>query len=147
MKSQIRQRVTPWVPFILEWTDAGGAQQSQSFKLSYDLNAFTLIEQELGVSMFTEAGEVFDNVSAKNASVLLWAAVQENQPEYEGVAGLRAIRTLLTISSARAAIIACSEAYITQLPDAKQAILRANIEARKNGEAPPLVQSPTPTVA
>lgn len=146
MKSQIRQRITPWVPFVLEWTDADGAKQSQSFKLSYDLNAFMLIEQALGISMFTDAGDIFDTPSATNTSVLLWAAVQENHPEYEGQDGLRAIRTLLTVSTARVAIIACSEAYITQLPEDKQKQIRDFIAAKKSGEPVPLEQSPTPTV-
>lgn len=145
MKSPLRQRITPSVPFVLDWTDADGAKQTQTFKLSYDLNALMLIEQELGISMFTDAGDVLDAPSATNTSVLLWAAVQEHQPEYEGKFGLRAIRSVLTIDTAKAAIAACSEAYITQLPEEKQKTIREFIEKKKNGEVP-LEQSPTATV-
>lgn len=143
-KSIMRQRITPWVPFVLKWKDHDGTEQVQSFKLSYDMNAFGLVEQQLGISMLTDAGTIFDTPTAKNVSVLLWAAVQENQPEYEGEAGLRAIRSLLTVATVKTAVIACSEAYITQLTDEKQKLIREFQEAKKRGsEAPsPLAESP-----
>lgn len=143
-KSALRRRITPSVPFTLHWEDADNSKQSISFRLSYDLNALTLVEEQLGKSMFTEVGEVLDNPSAKNASVLLWAAVQENHPEYAGEEGLHAIRSMLTVGSSKEAAVACSDAYLSQLPSDMVAKLKAIQAARAAGEQPvPLAPSPT----
>lgn len=112
----IRERISPSVPFTLEVEDATG-KFSHSLRLSYNFDSLGLIETETGKSMLTEATEVFDNPSCKNVSVLLWAALQENHPEYRGLNGLRIIRQNLTLGQAKKAKDACEEAFVKQLPD------------------------------
>ncbi len=141
MKSSVRRRISPFTPFILKVEDANGDKFEQSLKLSYDFNSLLLVEEKTGKSMLTQVGEVIDNPSIKNVSILLWAAVQEYQPEYEGEEGLRTIRYNLTLATAKDAKEKCAEAFLLQLP--------ADQVARLKGEGeeatPPLAQSPVPT--
>ena len=99
--------------------------------------------------MLTQAAEVFENPTCDNVSILLWAALQENHPEYregrdekDGGKGLAVVQQNLTLGQAKAAKDACEEAFIKQLPDAQ-------LEKLLNkGSAAPLEQSPvTPAAA
>lgn len=142
MKSAIRRRISPSVPFTLTFEDSEG-KASFSYRLSYNLNSLTLVEEVLGLSMFTDIGTVVTNPSVKNVSVLLWAALQENHPEYEGVEGLEVVRQNLTIAQLRDTLNACSEAYVKQLPLEQQKNIEARIKGEKEGsEALPLTPSP-----
>lgn len=143
MKSNFRARITPSVPFILAIEDEAG-KTSFALRLAYDFNSFSLIEEKLGKSMLTEVGELLDCPSAKNVSVLLWAALQINHSEdFGGDEGLRAVRNLLTLDTAKAALSACTQAFIKQLPPDKVEELKKIQEAQKAGEpAPPLAPSP-----
>jgi len=144
MKSQLRQHISPSVPFILNVSDETGGYKL-SFRLSYDFNAFAAVEGVLGKSMLTDVGELLENPSATNVSVLLWAAVQENHPEYVGEQGLRAIRSYLNTVTAKEAREACSAAYVKQLPAEKLEELRKIQAEREAGvTASPLAQSPAP---
>ncbi len=142
MKSQLRQHISPSVPFTLNVSDANGGYKL-SFRLSYDFNAFAAIEGVLGKSMLTDVGELLENPTATNVSVLLWAAVQENHPEYVGETGLRAIRSFLNTVSAKEAREACSQAYVKQLPPEKLEELKKIQAEREAGNAgAPLAPSP-----
>jgi len=144
-KSPFRRRVSTPVSFLLNWEDEDGSKVSQSFQLCYDFNSLALVEEALGKSMLMDIGEILDNPSVKNVSVLLWAAVQEHNPEYEGKDGLREIRYNLTVGTAKEALAACSEAFIKQLPAEQVAKLREIQAARTAGEqALPLAMSPAP---
>lgn len=138
MKSALRRRITPSVPFTLHVEDANGDKFSISFRLSYDFKALTLVEELTGKSMLTEVADVFnENPTVKNVSILLWAAVRENHPEWADEDGFDAIRANLTLATAKEALAACTEAFVKQLP--------AEQVARMKGEAPdapPLVPSP-----
>ena len=133
-KSPFRRRVSGSVPFILNCEDADGTKFSQSFQLCYDFNSLALVEASLGKSMLTDIGEILDNPSVKNVSVLLWAAVQEHNPEYEGPDGLREIRYNLTVGTAKEVLAACSQAFVKQLPAEQVKRLEEIQAARAAGE-------------
>jgi len=131
----IRERISPSVPFTLAVEDARG-KFSLSLKLAYDFDALGLVEEQTGKSMLTQATEVFDNPSCKSVSVLFWAALQENHPEYAGEKGLRAVRKNLTLGQAKAAREACFEAFLKQLPDEQVAAFKGEKEADPLAIAP-----------
>ena len=136
----LRERVSPSVRFVLDVQDESG-KFSLPLLLSYDFDSLGLIEEHTGKSMLTAATEVFDNPSCKNVSVLLWAAVQENHPEYRGERGLKAVRKNLTLMTAKKAKDACEKAFLKQLPDEQ-------VEKLIGGEtAAPLEQSPEALVS
>jgi len=94
-----------------------GSSFQLSLKLSFDFNAMALVEDKLGMSMLS--GEVFENPSAKHTMVLLWAAMQENHPEYEGEDGLECVGTMLNLKSAKEALEAITKAFVASLPKSK----------------------------
>lgn len=144
MKSPLRRRIAPSIPFILNYEDADGTKVSESFRLAYDFNSFTLIEETLHTNLLMDIGPLLDAPSVRSISVLLWAAVQLNHPQYEGAEGLEAIRCNMTLATAKEAKEACSEAFLTQLPVEQRAKLKAQAEAAQAGEQIPLAQSPAP---
>jgi hypothetical protein len=92
-----------------------------------------------------DIGEILDNPTIKNVSVLLWAALQENHPEYEGLEGLQTVRCNLTIATAKEAKEACAAAFITQLPPDQVEAFKKVMAANAAGEpALPLTESPAP---
>jgi hypothetical protein len=143
MKSALRRRVSASVPFILTYENEDGTKFSDSFRLCYDFNKLALVEEILGKSVLLDIGEILDNPSVKNVSVLLWAAVLENHPEYEGAEGLETIRYNLTTWTAKEALTACTDAFMKQLPLEQQQRLKDIQEKRAAGEkTPPLAPSP-----
>ena len=137
MKSQLRRRISPSVPFTLTFEDELG-KTSQAFRLAYNLNSLTLVEEKLGKSMLTDIGEVIDVPSVKNISVLLWAALQENHAdEFEGDEGLELTRQNLTLAQSKEALNACSEAYVKQLPAEQQERIMAIVKAKETGSVVP----------
>jgi hypothetical protein len=136
-KSALRRRVAPSVPFVLEYSDASGTYK-EALQLSYNWNGLALIEEKLGKSTLLDIGELLDNPTATTLSVLLWAAVQENHPEYDGEEGLATLRCNMTLATALAVRAACSRAFITQLPPEQVSAFEAAIA----GTTPPLAQSP-----
>ena len=135
MKSPLRRRISPSTPFTLTFEDEQG-KASLSYKLAYNWNSLALIEEKLHVSMITDIGQVFENPNVTNVSVLLWAAIQENHAEegYDGDAGLELIRQNLTISCAKEALAACSDAYVKQLPPEQQERVKKLVAAAAAGE-------------
>ena len=145
MKSPLRRRITPSVPFILTYEDESG-KYSDSFRIAYDWNTLALVEEQLGKNMLLDIGVVLDNPSIRNVSVLLWAGVQIYQPEYAGEEGLEVLRCNLTIATAKEAKEACTSAFVQQLPPEQVAAMAAAAAAAAKGEPRPLEPSPTPAV-
>lgn len=124
MKSAMRRRISPSVPFTLTFEDEKG-KASFSYRLAYNWNSLALAEEKLGQSMIVDIGTAFDNPSVTNVSVLLWAALQEYHSEdFAGDEGLELVRQNMTISIATAARSACSDAYVKQLPLEQQEKLK-----------------------
>ncbi len=143
MKSPLRRRISPSVPFTLTFEDEQG-KASFSYKLAYNWNSLALVEEQLGKSVLLDIGDILDNPSVKNVSVLLWAALQENhEDEFEGAEGLRLIRQNMTVAVAKIARLACADAYTKQLPKEQQEKLKEIMKAREVGDATtPLSESP-----
>ena len=147
MKSPLRRRISPSVPFTLTFEDAEG-KFSASYRLAYNWNSLALAEMELGRNLLLEMGVILENPSITTVSILLWAALQENhEEEFAGKEGLELLRQNLTLSVARAAKEACGEAYTKQLaPEQIAAIEKAQKAAEEAAAAgqDPLAVSPTP---
>lgn len=142
MPSPLRRRITPFVPFVLKYTDESG-EYASNLKIAYDWNSLALVELELGKNMLLDIGAVLDNPSIINVSVLLWAGLQIYHPEYEGAEGLEAVRSNLTIATAAEAKAKCSEAFVKQLPPEQVAAMEKAAAAAAAGQAaPPLEPSP-----
>ena len=141
MKSPLRRRISPSVPFTLTFEDEQG-KASFSYKLAYNWNSLALIEEQLGTSMIVDIGDIFENPTIKNVSVLLWAALQENHADegYAGVEGLEYIRQNLTIPIAKDALRACSDAYVAQLSPEQQARLKKLANGEQVEQSDPLAQ-------
>src|ERR1700741_1203593 len=109
-----RRRISPPVPFTIQFEDEAGTH-SKSLLLSYDLNAFALIEEQTGISMLTGGAALFTQPTVKNITVLLWAATQANSDEFAGKEGLVALRNLLSLNQLQKALEASIEAFVQQL--------------------------------
>lgn len=132
-KKALRKRITPSVPLSLTITNGDDSSFVVSFLLTFDFNAMALVEANTGLSMLT--GEVFVNPNATKISILLWAAVQTNQPEYEGEEGLEAIRSFLTTDNVTEVLKAVDAAFLAALPKERAEELKAAAEAKRNGTA------------
>lgn len=147
-KLPVIEQIAPSVP--LELTLTGG--RVLSFRLSFDYNALALVEEKTGYNL--HRGAIFNNVTASNLSVLLWASLQNANPEYEGDLGLKAVRSYLTLSNRNAVENAIQEAYMASLPDdererikevakkAAEALLRGIKENQPDSGEVPLEQAP-----
>lgn len=135
-KSNLRRRITPFVPFSTLVENADGGKFELNFKLSFNFNAMALVEEQTGLSMLT--GEIFSKPSAKHTTVLLWAAIQENHPEYAGQDGLETIGSILTLTSAKDALNAIQKAFVASLPKdkAEQLEKAATDPSAEGGEDP-----------
>lgn len=121
-----RKRLAPSYPYVLSVETDGGIEQV-GVRLSFDFNALVLVEDRTGYGMLT--GAIWKGLSANNLSVLLWAALQANHPEYAGDAGLVAVRSMLSLRNSEATTDALQEAYMKSLPDDQQAKIKEAIEA------------------
>lgn len=137
-KDTLRRRITPPVLFTLKVEDETGSREL-NVSLAYDLNAFTLVEEEIGLSMLTDLPLILDLPTIRSITVLFWAALQVNHEEdFGGAAGLRLVRSLVGYGDLVPVHEACVEAFIRQLPKEKADALRASIaelKAAKEKEA------------
>lgn len=127
-QSTARRRQAPSYPFVLSVETDGGIE-TVGVRLCFDFNALVLIEERTGYGMLT--GAIWKNLSAGNLSVLLWAALLSNHPEYNGEAGLVTVRSMLSLRNSEAATEALQDAYMKSLPDDQQARIKAAIEEAK----------------
>ena len=134
----LRRRITPTVPLVLHVEDSDRGSFDVSFRLAFDLNAMALVEEKTGLNMLT--GEAFKEPNASRTSILLWAAVQENNPEYAGDGGLYAIRSFLTLSNAQEVLTAINEAFIAALPREQVAAMKAAAEGVADPQPIPVSQ-------
>ena len=146
MKTALRRRVSPSVPFLLEFEDEQG-KFSERYQLAYNWNSLALIEEKLGKSMLLEISTVFENVSVANVSILLWAALQEyHSADFAGDEGLELLRQNLTLAAANLATTACASAYVKQLPLEQQRkieeIRKTAAEGVQAAPTPPLAETP-----
>ena len=144
MKSALRRRITPSVPFTLRVED-GKDIFEQSFRLSFDLNAFVLFEDTVGVNLLQNLSSIFDSPSVTTLTALFWVAIQENHPEYAGEDGLQILRSNVTLSNLGDVRLACSQAFLAQLPAEQAAKIKADMEKQAAGETP-LAPSPVPSI-
>lgn len=152
MAAQItaRKRIAPSYPFVLQ-VETDGGNENVGVRLSFDFNALVLIEDRTGFGMLS--GAIWKNLSANNLSVIFWAAVQLNHPEYVGDAGLVAVRSMLSLRNSEAVTEALQDAYMKSLPDDQQERIRQAIEAAKakaageNASGSDLPLAPTPATA
>ena len=122
MASPLRRRIAPSVPYTLNVENDGGDKFSLSFRLAYDLNALSLAEETLSrqlgreINIFAEIAKCLDIPSIRTTSILFWAAVGLNHPEWRGEDGLEALRSCVTIKDLKDVASVCAEAFILQLP-------------------------------
>ena len=146
---EIARALAPVVPFTLEIADGRGGKRALSFRLSYNFNAYALIERytrgpkgEPGLDML-KGLLVWGQINATNLQILFWAALRQEHPEYRGDIGLEAVGELLNLNNSVAASDACFEAWMLTLEEENRAAIRKMIEARNDKEQPENPQTPT----
>jgi hypothetical protein len=131
----LRRRIAPSVALSLELVDDNGDKFTRNFRLSFDLNAMTLVQEETGLSMLN--GEIWNLINEKTLSVMFYAAILAQQPEYASKDGLAVIRSYMDASNAEKITEALNEAFLLQLPKERQDKIRAAQQAAKEkGENP-----------
>lgn len=142
-KTPLRRRITPSVPFTLHVEDSDGSSFDQTFQLAFDLNAMAAFEEVTEINMLRNINKVLDSPSVSTLTALFWAALHVNHPEYAGHEGLSVVRSNITLGNAKAALKACVEAFLSQLPSEQVEKIRA---AQKAGAViDPLAQGPPAT--
>jgi hypothetical protein len=142
--TSLRRRIAPSVPLSLELVDDGGATFTRNFRLSFDLNAMTLVQEQTGLSMLN--GEIWNDLNEKTLSVMLHAAVLAHNPEYDCSDGLGVIRSYMDTTNIEKITDALNEAFLLQLPGERQEKIRkAQAAAKEKGENPtPPATAPAP---
>ena len=143
----LKRRIAPSVPLKLQLDDDGGANFVREFRLSFDFNAAALIEEKTGLNLLT--AEVWTSgLSSRSLSVMLWAAVLANHPEYAfsddkgepTEEGLEIIRSYMDVGNTDLIHDALWDAYFISLPkDKRETLERARAEliaAQKAGRSP-----------
>lgn len=114
----------PSVPCQLQVPTKDGVRQL-NFRLTFDFYALSIAEEKLGVSMLTLNPKVWTDMSARTASILLWAGIQKfHSEDYDGDEGLAAIRSYLFAANVAPAIEAINEAYIAVQTEGVQKFIR-----------------------
>ncbi len=153
--SALKRRIAPSVALTLELQDDSGAKCTKNFRLSFDFNTKAEIEERTGLNLLT--AEVWTNLSARTLSVMLWAAILANHPEYRTVdakdeetdEGLEVIRSYMEVGNTDQVHDALWNAYFISLPkDRREALEKARAElmeatkARAEGKPVPLAPVP-----
>lgn len=154
-QTALKRRIAPSVPLNLELEEDAGAKSVKNFRLSFDFNAKAEIEERTGLNLLT--AEVWTKMSARTLSIMLWAAVLANHPEYrtedgkgnETDEGLEVIRSFMEVGNSDAIHDALWNAYFISLPkDRRELLEKARKElmeaakARAEGRPLPLAQVP-----
>lgn len=121
--------VIPSVPLQLRMKDASG-EHVLRFRLVYDSEAFTRIEEKLWFRMPCLLLVVL-GVSEKSyvsatdmLAILFWAGIVRHSPEYGDENGLAAIRSYLNLRNVGPITKAIREAFLRCLPEDQQGELR-----------------------
>lgn len=136
----LRRRIAPAVPLKLELEDDSGATFVRNFRLSFDFNAVTLVEETTGFSLLS--GAIWKRITAKNLSLLFYAAILANHPEFDTddglgnktTVGLEVVRSYMDGSNMAQITEAVSEAYTRSLaPEDQARIRKAQAEEKAKG--------------
>lgn len=143
---------SPSFPYTVVLLDRTGAKHEVSFRLTFDFRALALVEAHTGLSLLTQAGAMFQEMSVTNLTIMFWAAIQASHPEYAGKAGLEAVRSYFTLGNVEGMCDAVQEAFLVSLPPEQEAAIRASLlaEKTKSGikeEASSPLASPVPASA
>lgn len=137
------------VPLKLDLEDEGtGATFTRNFRLSFDFNAIALCEERTGLGFLN--GEIWTKLNATNISIMLYAAILSNHPEYWTVdkfsnptpEGLEVLRSYLDAGNLQLVTRALNDAFMQSLPVDK----RAELEAKQKAEEVKAI-NPTPPAA
>jgi hypothetical protein len=118
-KAALRRRINPCVELTLET----GEGRTEAFKLSFNYNAFALIEDEVGSSPL-DGPSFWLSMTAKKLRATLWAAVILNHPEYDSREGLLVIGSYMDPSNTDQIATALFDAYVAGLSKENQEKLR-----------------------
>lgn len=163
-KSPLRLRQAKSVPLTLKLEEDGGATFTKNFRISFDFNAISLIE-EMTRSPFRPdglgflSGEIWKKLNATNISIMFFASVLANHPEYNTLDkatgepttdGLGALRSYLDPGNVETIIKALNEAFMIALPKEKREEIerqqREEEEARRKaageGDRPTIAEGP-----
>lgn len=132
MQQALKRRIVPSFPLALNLTDDDGTKQTLNFRLSFDYNAFALIQDRTGLEMAT--GDVWRNLRGSVLSVVFWAALLAHHQEYRGDEGLEVIRSYMDAGNTDQITEAILDAYIASLPEEKQAPIRELKERALHGD-------------
>jgi hypothetical protein len=144
-KSLLRKRMSKSVPLKLDLEDDGtGATFTRNFRLSFDFNAIAFCEERTGLGFLN--GEIWTKLNATNISIMLYAAILANHPEYWTVdkfrnptpEGLEVLRSYLDAGNMATVISALNDAFMQSLPADKRAELEANQKAEESKGANPI---------
>jgi hypothetical protein len=139
----LRRRIAPSTPLSLELVDDSGDKFTKNFRLSLDYNAASYIELKSGFGFLD--GEIWGQLNATTISIMLYAAVLANHPEYWTVdrndqatdEGLEVIRSYMDMENTEQITKALNDAYVSSLPpDKKERALKAQAEAEARAENP-----------
>lgn len=136
----LRRRIVPAVVLQLDLADDSGAQFSRTFRLSWDFNAFALVQEKTGFDM--TGLRAWANLNPATLSIMFWAAALACQPEYAGDEGLGVIRSYLDVSNEDLVGAKLFEAYAAALPAKQRQILldvKAKLERGEDPTQPPAV--------
>lgn len=144
-KSLLRKRMAKSVPLRLDLEDdMTGATFTRSFRLTFDFNAIAYCEEKSGLGFLT--GEIWTKLTATNVSLMLYAAILANHPEYWTVdrhgnptpEGLEVLRSYLDAGNMAIVMRALNDAFMQSLPAEKRAELEAKQKAEESKGANPI---------
>jgi len=117
----LRKRLTPSVPFTIEFTDTKGTYR-QPVQLAFDFNALAAVEEATGVNLLNNYLYIY-KMDAINVSLFFWAALLAYQPEYADKDGLEKVRSFLDFGNWEPAAIAVIEAFKLSLSPAQRQVI------------------------
>lgn len=145
----LKKRIAPSVPLVLELEDDSGAKFKREFRLSFDFNASAIVEEKTGLNLLT--AEVWTSgLSSRSLSVMLWAAILSNHPEYDTEdergrptdEGLEVIRSYMDVGNTDAIHQALWDAYFISLPKDKREALEEAKRVLTEKTSRPLALAP-----
>jgi len=142
----LRRRIVPAVVLQLDLADDSGEQFSRTFRLSFDFNTFALIQEKTGFDM--TGLRAWSNLNPATLSIMFWAAVIGNSPEYKGEEGLGVLRSYMDISNEDLIGEKLFEAYAAVLSEKPRKALLDIWEKAKRGAnptKPPAAEPPAET--
>ena len=131
------------VPLTLE---VEGVAVKLPLKLSWNMRAILTIEhklRELGdpINILQALGSFFRDLDATRLVVGVWAAAQQDSPEYAGDEGLEVIQSYLTPDNYGVAVVALKDAFLESLSKERRDAIRKAEKEELEGAEP---KDPTP---